>query len=576
MKKTVINSFITTIILMVVISFIPDNSLANSAPQFDPIVSQTILEGNVFNYTVIAEDIDGDPISIVAISRPSGSTFIDNGDGTAEIQWQPEYIGPNSSNSSPFVISFMASDGMASDQIQTDIVVLNNNRKPIIDPINIVEVEAGELASITLTGSDPDQDEVNWNLLSAPSQMSFTSDINAQLDWQTLFADSGSYAISVELADTYGITDTANITLVVLPLAVYTMSIDTISGYSGESVTVGVNLNNLEEVSGFNLLVNYDVSALLFSNLTNVGTRSESFEYFTYQLDNNNINGDILIAGIADIDNSVTTDNLADGDGSLADLTFYITNDLNFSGYAVPVNFVFRNIVDNSDNTLTDILGEAIGQEAINYENGYISIKQIDYSGVGDINLNGVTYEIADAIYLMNFFINPGHFPLNAKQRVNSDVNHDGLMATIADLVYLVNYLVNPNISNKLAPINNPVEIYNYTTTDNFSISSNSDTEIGGLAITLEAERPINIEMTNSLNFGTEGMTIKKSVDGNLLRLLIYGEDGISIPAGINDIIFINNDNKLTIKEIEVSSADGRLMRTEKTEFSNPAVPNGY
>jgi len=576
LRKIVISSLLTALIVMAAMVFIPDKSLANSAPVFDPIATQTVTEGDVFNYTVTAVDIDGDPITIAAVSRPVGSTFIDNGNGTADIQWTPEFTGPNSSDGSPFVISFMASDGTASDQIQADIIVLNDNRKPAIDPIDAVEFEAGEPVSITVTGYDPDNDEISWNLISAPSQISFSSEIDASLSWQTVYADSGIYDISIELADIYGAADTADFTLTILPRSIYTLSIDTVSAFPGETISMGVSLMNLEEVSGFNLLINYDVSALLLSYISTVGTRAEAFEYFTYVLDNNNIKGDVLITGVADIDDGAVTGNLLAGDGPLVNLTFYVTNDLAFSGFSVPVKFAFRNLFDNEDNTLTDIYGETIVREAINYEDGYIIIKHVDLSGLGDINLNGVTYEIADAIYFINFFIDPGHFPLSPEQRANSDVNQDGLTATVADLVFLVNYLANPNGTNKLRPVYSPVEVSSLSRAGNFSISSESDIELGGLALTLEAEEPIGVQIANKINIGIEGMTIKSAVDGKLLRLLIYSEDGISIPAGMNNIISVNDDNTLTIKEIEFSSAEGILMKTKMSESMQPVVPSGF
>lgn len=242
----------------------------------------------------------------------------------------------------------------------------------------------------------------------------------------------------------------------------------------------------------------------------------------------------------------------------------------------MPVKFAFRNLFDNEDNTLTDIYGETIVREAINYEDGYIIIKHVDLSGLGDINLNGVTYEIADAIYFINFFIDPGHFPLSPEQRANSDVNQDGLTATVADLVFLVNYLANPNGTNKLRPVYSPVEVSSLSRAGNFSISSESDIELGGLALTLEAEEPIGVQIANKINIGIEGMTIKSAVDGKLLRLLIYSEDGISIPAGMNNIISVNDDNTLTIKEIEFSSAEGILMKTKMSESMQPVVPSGF
>ena len=233
-------------------------------------------------------------------------------------------------------------------------------------------------------------------------------------------------------------------------------------------------------------------------------------------------------------------------------------------------------MIDKKDNTLTDIFGETIGQEAINYEDGYIIIKQVDISGLGDINLNGVTYEIADAVYFTNFFIDPGHYPLDPERRANTDVNQDGLSGSVADLVFLINYLINPNNTNKLRPTYSPVEITNFATADNFSISCESDIEIGGLALTLKSEEPIYPQTGNGINIGIKGMTIKSAVDGKLLRLLIYSEDGTSIPAGINDIISMNNDNKLVIKEIEFSSADGVLLKTIVSRTSQPVVPSGF
>jgi len=96
------------------------------------------------------------------------------------------------------------------------------------------------------------------------------------------------------------------------------------------------------------------------------------------------------------------------------------------------------------------------------------------------------------------------------------------------------------------------------------------------LVLTLEAEKPIDIETVNSFRTGNNSMTIRAAVDGNLFRVLIYGEDGSSISAGINDIILINNDNRLIIKEIEFSSADGRLMKSLSGESSQSVVPSGF
>jgi hypothetical protein len=54
----------------------------------------------------------------------------------------------------------------------------------------------------------------------------------------------------------------------------------------------------------------------------------------------------------------------------------------------------------------------------------------------GDINLNGYTYEIGDAVTFLNYFM--GYTEFNRRQYANSDCNRDGVQASIADLVYLL------------------------------------------------------------------------------------------------------------------------------------------
>lgn len=54
----------------------------------------------------------------------------------------------------------------------------------------------------------------------------------------------------------------------------------------------------------------------------------------------------------------------------------------------------------------------------------------------GDININGYSFEIGDAVTFLNFFMDLTEF--NRRQYANSDCNRDGIQASIADLVYLL------------------------------------------------------------------------------------------------------------------------------------------
>jgi hypothetical protein len=77
----------------------------------------------------------------------------------------------------------------------------------------------------------------------------------------------------------------------------------------------------------------------------------------------------------------------------------------------------------------------------VNFFNGGIDIVCIDsLDDRGDINLNGLPNEVADAVMFTNYFIyGLSVFKINeAGQVAATDVNADGLTLSVADLVYLV------------------------------------------------------------------------------------------------------------------------------------------
>ena len=62
----------------------------NYAPRFISLNDTTSPENSEFTLLVRTEDCDGDIPKLRAVSIPSGSTFQDNGDGTASLIWTPE------------------------------------------------------------------------------------------------------------------------------------------------------------------------------------------------------------------------------------------------------------------------------------------------------------------------------------------------------------------------------------------------------------------------------------------------------------------------------------------------------
>jgi hypothetical protein len=84
-------------------------------------------------------------------------------------------------------------------------------------------------------------------------------------------------------------------------------------------------------------------------------------------------------------------------------------------------------------------------KQFINFYNGGIDIIcSEDIDARGDINLNGISNEIADAVVFTNYFIyGLPAFTVNVDGQVAAtDVNADGIVLSVADLVYLIRVIV--------------------------------------------------------------------------------------------------------------------------------------
>jgi hypothetical protein len=356
----------------------------------------------------------------------------------------------------------------------------------------------------------------------------------------------------------------------------YFLSIESDSSYPGQIVTLDLNLENPAEVSGFNLVLNYDLSVLTVASITKLNTRSEAFEYFTYRLDYRGLLGDIGIFGLADQSGDGSPSGIAAGTGSIVTLSFYVTSDLNYAGYSIPVSFVFRDGIEEIDNTLVNPDSVTIERDSISYTDGFVKIRNAGTNLIGDVNLNGVTYEIGDVIVFTNFFIYPDLAPLSPVQILNSDVNRDGYGATIADLVYMINKLVNISTSHKLSPIKSPVDVYVAENSGGMSLSYDSKYDLGGLYLVLESTEEFSSVPEVFSDWEQKGMLVSKTVDNNLIRVLIYSDDGTRMSSGYNSILKIENNGNFKINDIQLSSADGQLLKAEVSGGKDGLRPDDF
>jgi hypothetical protein len=413
-------------------------------------------------------------------------------------------------------------------------------------------------------------------------------------------------------------------TITVLESDPFEIQIDKVEDvYQGHYVFVYINLNKGSEYfGGFDFLVAYDASGLTFMGATLGPILDGCWEYFTYRYGwDGNCSGPcpsglLRVVGIADINNGpnhpdfdlccVKTSPPYDkftGLGTqmkLVRLHFYVTNDRTYDCMYLPIRFFWH---DCGDNALSNLLGDTlwISDRVFDYDwslgfpeiTGAIHygghwwlgdcqnpdpekpspIPFIDFvhGGVdiicadsidarGDINLNNVANEIADAVLFTNYFIyGLWVFNINMEGQIAAtDVNNDGRVLTVGDLVYLIRIITGDALPfPKLSPFANNVEVVN----NGSVITSKSAVNMGAALFVFDGPG----EVTNL----TDMEMVSDVVDGQL-RVLLWSRTTDNIPAGETELISVSGD--LNLVESSVADYHGNQMNVTTAK----AIPTSF
>ena len=536
---------------------------SNRPPQFTPVGDQHyVAEGDSIVLNLQVTDPDGNPVLITNPIHPRGSRFTDNGDGTARFVWSPDFVGPLSSTGNPFRCVFRAGDGQLSRSIETNINAINVNRPPQISVPGTVQGEAGDSMNIAVSCTDPDFDIIEWNLAGMPAGASFNFTNPGQIAWQSAFADSGNHDIQLMATDPFGLADTATVNITMAPVVLLAMRIDTATTFAGHTLEIGVGLKNRLDVKEFNLLINLDASILTVLEVTNSSTRTEGFEFFQYRINENSVPGDLRIMGKADVAGAPTGPPLASGDGPVFRILVQVSPNLLYVGNQVPIQFVRR---APSDNTLLLGTGEVAGVGLVTYHNGSILIASPGPNDLGDINLNGLTFEISDAVYFSNFYISPSLYPLNDQQVLNSDINQDGMAPSVADLVHMIQIIagaIEPPVG-KVLPVPGSGTVELLRNENGLFVATTSPATIGGAYFRLQGKDIDLIEPENM----TE-MQLKADVSDDRFNCLLVSFEQKTISAGQATVVKLADDPNLDVvlEAVDLADAGGRVIHTEIKE----------
>jgi hypothetical protein len=412
----------------------------------------------------------------------------------------------------------------------------------------------------------------------------------------------------------------------------FCFSIDTISTLSNADVTVCVQLEKLaglQLAGGFDLLICFDCSILTFKGAT-VGQAliDHEWEFFTYRLESTNPCKVRLVA-IADMNNSNVHPDSLNPTGEVACLHFRTSNDRTVACQKAAIRFCWEDCGDNTissrdgytlwvvslpDGGIIDINGQQIygvepdpfGYNAtvveagcpsdkyeiepfICFENGWIRIVcpgEIDDRG--DINLNGLAYEIADAVLYSNYFIqgsgvlDPNFFEA---QIAASDVNADGSPLTVADLVYLIRVITGdalpvPDDFNGKAGVTyaGTIKAEAAQQGSNVTVKTTSEQDLGAAMFVFKYSGTDISDV--SLVGRASDMAVGYQAENGELRVLVFpviGNESIkkqSVAAGSGEILNITTtgSGKVELVSVEAATFMGDALEAKATSTQLPTA----
>jgi hypothetical protein len=494
----------------------PNFPPAIAMPAITPISHCVVA---TINFT--ANEAENDvPYTWEVVSGAPGSTIVSTGPKTATWSWS------DAPQQGAITLKVRAKDTFGvnhwGDTLTVELMFTNNG--PVITcPTAVPTIQADQCKDVTVTATD-DCDPLVWTVVDQGGMNGTVTNTDGVFHVCPL-APAGVYTITVQVTD--GLVPVqCSFNVNVIETAPYGVRIEKLhKQIQGQFADVDLTLLGVdpaEGFGGFDLLVAYDNSALSLQ-LAQEGSIYDlcNWEYFTFRFGANGNCGNacpsglVRVIGIAETNNGAhhpiegcptdarVKDTLQEP-VTLASLRFLVSNNRTFECQYIPVRFFW---VDCGDNVLSNESGDVlfISAKVFDYDNAVpinnglsgfptylgaqddclthalpnkpLPLRYVDFynGGVdiacadsidarGDLNLNGLAYEIADAVMFTNYFIEGlsafGAYPDGATAA--SDANADGLPLTVGDLVYLIRVIIGDALPYpKLAPLATSYSIEN-------------------------------------------------------------------------------------------------------------------
>jgi hypothetical protein len=387
----------------------------------------------------------------------------------------------------------------------------------------------------------------------------------------------------------------------------------------GQMEDVTISLDNSVDpgnaMGGYDFLIEYDPSVLSFNSadpgqlITDCG-----WEYFTYRHGasgncgpNACPSGKLRIVAIAETNNGnnhpLCYGETPGASGDLAVLHFLVTNDYTIECQYVPIRFCWYDCGDNAissrtgdtlfisrhvydfDNpnpiedldhpfpslyganaTCDTLLGDDKPDplRCADFWNGGVDIICVDsIDARGDINLNGISNEVADAVLFSNYFVyGASVFTVNAPGQIAAtDINADGTVLTVADLVYLIRIVVGDAlpIPKEVVPL-----AVRYTHDQQGVMSVKDEVQIGAAFVVVSGETtPVLL---------ADNMELLYAYDGANTRVLVWSREAHSFTGD-----FLNVQGQVIVLDMATFEGQPVALEVLPSEYAlNQNYPNPF
>ncbi len=172
-------------------------TMGNHAPEIYSAPVTGATEGTDYFYGVLAEDVDGDPLTFSLTAAPTGMS-IDAATGL--ITWRPPL---GSMGAAGVTVHVEDPDGVSDDQAFT-ITVADGTAPPRITSTPILTAAAGALYSYAATADDPDDTLLTWNVTGPTGIAVSTAGV---VTWTVPAGASGMHPVTLTVTDPAGHTD---------------------------------------------------------------------------------------------------------------------------------------------------------------------------------------------------------------------------------------------------------------------------------------------------------------------------------------------------------------------------------